>query len=329
MANRQGGTTMKLNGYYFKKERMTGKIWSDLSGTYKAETSIYAKLLYNLGMKKYKTPQLEEEIKRNIEYYFSEALNNCNIKINEKQETIKQPEISSEKQQLAKETAQKLINFFTEFEFEPNFRFINTLSKAAKYLQDATEYVINYFALTNNPHKYNVSEKLKSTEFKLIIANLQSLETTTTINSRFELFYGSQGTGKTTQAIKLSDSVMVCHSAMLPQDLMEDFQFIDGKAHFTPSALQNAIVNGKTITLDEINLLPFESLRFLQSILDNKTEFEYKGSVIKIAAGFKIIGTMNLIVNGTVYALPEPLIDRAANLKEYKLTADSLMNALI
>lgn len=116
---------------------------------------------------------------------------------------------------------------------------------------------------------------------------------------------------------------------MLPQDLMEDFQFIDGKAHFTPSALQNAIVNGKTITLDEINLLPFESLRFLQSILDNKTEFEYKGSVIKITEGFKIIGTMNLIVNGAVYALLEPLIDRAANLKEYKLTADSLMNALI
>lgn len=110
---------------------------------------------------------------------------------------------------------------------------------------------------------------------------------------------------------------------------MEDVQFIDGKAHFTPSSLQKAMVEGKTITLDEINLLPFESLRFLQSILDNKTEFEYKGSIIKIAEGFKIIGTMNLIVNGTVYGLPEPLIDRAANLKEYKLTADSLMNALI
>jgi len=320
---------MRLNGYYFKKERATGTIWSDLSGTYKVETSKYAERLYYLGMKKHKTPKIEEAIKRNIENYFAEALENGEIIVNEKQEIYKQPEISSEKQQLAKDTAQQLINFFSEFEFEPNFRFINTLSKAAKYLQDAIDYVTNYFALTNNPHKYNVSEKLKSVEFKLIVANLQTLQTETTINTRFELFYGSQGTGKTTQAVKLSDSVMVCHSAMLPQDLMEDFQFIDGKAHFTPSALQNAIVNGKVITLDEINLLPFESLRFLQSILDNKTEFEYKGSVIKIAEGFKIIGTMNLIVNGTVYALPEPLIDRAANLKEYKLTADSLMNALV
>lgn len=320
---------MKLNGYYFKKERTTGTIWSDLSGTYKAETSKYALRLYRLGMKKYKTPQIEEAITRNIENYFTEALNNGDITINEKQETNNQSESSSEKRQLAKETAQKLINFFTEFEFEPNFRFINTLSKAANYLQNAIDYVTNYFALTNNPHKYNVSEKLKSAEFKLIIANLQALQTETIINKRFELFYGSQGTGKTTQAIKLSDSVMVCHSAMLPQDLMEDFQFIDGKAHFTPSSLQNAIVNGKTITLDEINLLPFESLRFLQSILDNKTEFEYKGKLVKISEGFKIIGTMNLIVNGAIYALPEPLIDRAANLKEYKLTADSLMNALV
>ena len=320
---------MRVNGYYFKKERATGKIWSDLSGTYKVETSIYAEHLYNLGMKKYKTPRIEDAIKRNIEQYFSEALANGDIAINDKQETIKQAEISSEKQQLAKDTAQKIINFFTEFEFEPNFRFINTLSKAAHYLQTATEYVTNYFALTNNPHKYNVSEKLKSAEFKLIVANLQSLETATTINTRFELFYGSQGTGKTTQAIKLSDSVMVCHSAMLPQDLMEDFQFIDGKAHFTPSSLQNAMVEGKTITLDEINLLPFESLRFLQSILDNKSEFEYKGKLVKISAGFKIIGTMNLIVNGAIYALPEPLIDRATNLKEYKLTTDSLMNALV
>lgn len=323
---------MRLNGYYFKKERATGEIWSDLSGTYKVETSVYAKRLYELGMKRHKTPRVQEAIKRNLENYFEEALRNGDIAINKKQETYKQKEqneISSETQQLAKDTAQKLINFFSEFEFEPNFRFVNTLSKNSEYLEDAIEYVTNYFALTNNPHKYNVAEKLKSTEFKLIVANLQALKTTTTINKRFELFYGSQGTGKTTQAIKLSDSVMVCHSAMLPQDLMEDFQFIDGKAHFTPSALQIAMVEGKTITLDEINLLPFESLRFLQSILDNKTEFEYKGKRVKIAEGFKIIGTMNLIVNGVVYALPEPLIDRAASLKEFKLTADSLMNALV
>src|SRR5690554_4612256 len=171
---------MRLNGYYFKKERATGAIWSDLSGTYKIETSIYAKRLYSLGLKKIKTPRVEEEIKRNIENYFVESLRNGDIAINEKPETYKQEEISSETQLLAKDTAQKLINFFSEFEFEPNFRFINTLSKAAKYLQDAIEYVTNYFALTNNPHKYNVSEKLKSTEFKLIVANLQSLKTTTT-----------------------------------------------------------------------------------------------------------------------------------------------------
>ena len=87
--------------------------------------------------------------------------------------------------------------------------------------------------------------------------------------------------------------------------------------------------NGTKITLDEINLLPFESLRFLQSILDNKTEINYKGQVIHIKDGFQIIGTMNLTVNGSVFNLPEPLVDRACELKEYKLTAEQLAGALI
>lgn len=36
----------------------------------------------------------------------------------------------------------------------------------------------------------------------------------------------------------------------------------DGHPNFRPSALQMAMVNGQKIVLDEINLLPFESLRF-------------------------------------------------------------------
>ena len=115
---------------------------------------------------------------------------------------------------------------------------------------------------------------------------------------------------------------------MLPSDLMEDFNFKDGKAEFNPSALCRAMTEGKTIVLDEINLLPFESLRFLQSILDNKSEIVYKGHVIEIKDGFQIIGTMNLHVNGCVYALPEPLIDRASELRKFTLTAKDLLSAL-
>lgn len=232
---------------------------------------------------------------------------------------------------IATATCEKLIDFFKEFDFEPNFRFVNTLAK--KCIASSTEakaYVANYFALTDNSYATAIVNKMESIEFSHIMENLCSLNTSKTINSRFKVYYGSQGTGKTTLAMSEADNnCMVCHSAMLPSDLMEDFKFVDGKAEFAPSKLYQAITEGNIIVLDEINLLPFESLRFLQSILDGKSQFTYKGKDVIIANGFKIIGTMNLHVNGMSYALPEPLVDRAEDLKEFKLTADQLMSAII
>ena len=232
--------------------------------------------------------------------------------------------------QKSKIVCSDLINFFKDFDFEPNFRFVNTLKRNSQSVENAQTYICNYFKLTDNQYKEDVQEKVKSQEFKNLISDLQSINTNNIINSRFKVYYGSQGTGKTTQALKESNNVViVCHSAMLPSDLLEDFKFEEGKPAFKKSALWEAMENGTKITLDEINLLPFESLRFLQSILDNKTEINYKGQVIHIKDGFQIIGTMNLTVNGSVFNLPEPLVDRASELKEYKLTAEQLAGALI
>lgn len=238
----------------------------------------------------------------------------------------------AKKKELLTNTLQKMIDFFSEFDFEPNFRFVNTFARIAYCSDDISvkSYVRNYFKLTDSPYVDSIVEKMKSTEFDQIRRNFKEYEPSHNINTRFRLYYGSAGTGKTTAAMKESaGKCMVCHSAMLPSDLMEDFKFEDGKATFKPSALQNAIVNGETIVLDEINLLPFESLRFLQSILDGKKQFLYKGHEINIADGFKIIGTMNLTVNGTTYALPEPLVDRCECIKEYKLNAENLLGAII
>lgn len=224
---------------------------------------------------------------------------------------------------------QKLLDFFKEFAFTPNFRFINTFMMACKH-KVGKSYICNYFKLTDHEFSESICEKIKSREFDEIVRKFSSFESHKIINHRFKLYYGSQGTGKTTIAMEESDgNCMVCHSALLPSDLMEDFKFEDGKATFIPSALQNAMVDGKKIVLDEINLLPFESLRFLQSILDNKSQFEYKGKTITIKDGFKIIGTMNLTVNGTIYSLPEPLVDRAEELKEFKLSAENLIGAIL
>lgn len=242
------------------------------------------------------------------------------------------PDEESKKKELLTNALQKMIDFFSEFDFEPNFRFVNTFARIA-YCSDEVEvksYVRNYFKLTDSPYVDSIVEKMKSIEFDQIRRNFKEYEPSHNVNTRFKLYYGSAGTGKTTAAMKESaGKCMVCHSAMLPSDLMEDFKFEDGKATFKPSALQNAIVNGETIVLDEINLLPFESLRFLQSILDGKKQFLYKGHEINITDGFKIIGTMNLTVNGTTYALPEPLVDRCEYIKEYKLNAENLLGAII
>ena len=116
---------------------------------------------------------------------------------------------------------------------------------------------------------------------------------------------------------------------MLPSDLMEDFIFKDGNPDFNPSLLWDCMEQGKTIVLDEINLLPFDSLRFLQGIVDGKSEFYYKNRPVHIHEGFQIIGTMNLSLGGMVYGLPEPLVDRCSETKEFALTAEQLAKAII
>lgn len=235
-----------------------------------------------------------------------------------------------EKKKATLEAVKKLMQFFTEFEFEPNFRFVNTLALSLKQSEKkAKDYITNYFELTDSPFKKEVVQKMKSAEFTNILKDMALTEPTKVINNRFKLYYGSQGTGKTTIGMKETDKrCIVCNSSMLPADLMEDFVFVEGKATFKPSSLWRCMTEGKPIVLDEINLLPFDSLRFLQGILDGKASFEYKGNTVEIKEGFKIIGTMNLTVNGMTYGLPEPLVDRCEETKKFKLTATDLINAI-
>lgn len=225
-----------------------------------------------------------------------------------------------------------MINFFSEFDFEPNFRFVNTIVNllATSGPSLAKSYVNHYFNLTNNDNRLAISDKLQSIEFSSILKDISVVRPNKRVNDRFKVYYGAPGTGKTTQAlIEAKNVCMVCHSAMLPSDLMEDFLFEEGKATFSPSGMQMAMINGTSIVLDEINMLPFESLRFLQSILDGKKQILYKGKTIDISDGFKIIGTMNLMINNCIYALPEPLVDRAESIVEYSLTAKNLLGAII
>lgn len=220
------------------------------------------------------------------------------------------------------------INFFKDVEFEPSLRFTNSVALCNNF-NSALTYITNYFELQGNGYYDIIFDKCSSVEFKSLLHTILNCKPQTKINNRLEVYYGPQGTGKTTKALTKTNDCIVCHSGMLPQDLMEDFTFKEGKPTFQKSALWNAIDNGSIIVLDELNLLPLESLRFLQTLLDNKDVITYKGKQISIKPGFKIIGTMNLVVNGSKYPLPEPLVDRCETIEKFNMTADMLLSAVV
>lgn len=224
-----------------------------------------------------------------------------------------------------------LMDFFTEFSFTPSFRFTNTLAFMLQKGNDAAiDYVLNYFSLMDSSYRKEIEQKVKSAEFTKVLDDIKQFgEPDNHINTRLKVYFGSAGTGKTTKAQKESENrCIVCNSSMLPADLMEDFSFDDGKAGFHKSLLWECMEKGTTLTLDEINLLPFDSLRFLQGLVDGKEEFYYKNTPIRIKDGFQIIGTMNLSLGGMTYGLPEPLVDRCCEAKEFVLTADQLAKSV-
>lgn len=235
-----------------------------------------------------------------------------------------EPTINND-EEVKKNLVQKIMDFFSEFNFTPSFRFINTMA----LVDNVPEYVANYFTIQDHQYAKEIKEKMYSVEFDSIKNSLKELtKPSSVINSRMKLYYGEPGTGKTTQALQEGSKCVVCSSDMLPADLMQNFAFEEGKAEFQKSDLWKSMEEGTSIVLDEINMLPFESLRYLQGITDGKPSIDYKGFHIDIKDGFKIIGTMNLNVGGAVMSIPAPLVDRCSEIKEFILTSDNLVSAL-
>ena len=227
------------------------------------------------------------------------------------------------------------INFFKEFDFEPSIRFVDTLSKQVqtKGMNGGINYINRYFELIDTPYLNAIRQKLQSEECKdmLMCYALPEMHTNKNVNNRLDIYYGPAGTGKTTQAaFESSGRVVPCHSGMMPEDLLEVFDFndVNGNPVYKPSALQIAMKEGKKVCLDEINLLPFETVRFLQTLTDGKSSIIFKDQVIQIRSGFKIIGTMNLKVGNQIFPLPAPLVDRAENIVKYSITPDMLFDMI-
>ena len=207
------------------------------------------------------------------------------------------------------------------FNGSTSLRFFNTLVFEAKAGR-AREYISNYFKLIDNPCYPDLIKKLDSPEFNEIIKELKTVNPSEKINKRLVIYFGNQGTGKTTKAIKESPNarIMNCNSSLEPSDLLETFDFNNstGAPVYKHTPLFDAIEEGNEVILEEMNLLTYDCLRAIQTLLDNKETFDYKGRKIEIKDGFKVIATMNLDVNGSICSLPEPLVDRAERLIEFE-----------
>lgn len=217
--------------------------------------------------------------------------------------------------------------FFSEFTFKPNARFVNTLANM-RSVSEIAAYTVGYTKLINNPDAGAIEEKIKSPEWNEIADKLCRVAPSKKINNRLSIYFGDAGTGKTTAAITENPGapVVTCNASILPDELLRTFDFNDesGNPVFKPSTLRNCMVEGKPIIFDEINLLSFDCLRLLQTLTDGKENFDYNGETVAIKDGFKIIGTMNLVVNEQVYSLPDPLVDRAMEIKEFILSDKDL-----
>lgn len=115
---------------------------------------------------------------------------------------------------------EQLISFFTEFNFTPSFRFVNTMA----HMSNKKKYISHYFSLMGSPYAEDIAAKIKSEEFQNILNLLAPAKPTHTINNRFRVYYGAQGTGKTTKALKETNNLcIVCNSSMLPADPNDPF----------------------------------------------------------------------------------------------------------
>ena len=227
----------------------------------------------------------------------------------------------------------KLTDFFSEFKFVPQVRFVNTIAQLPA--TEIPDYCIGYFSLTNNTYVRDIERKMRSPEFQDLCESIAETAESH-VNQRLEIFYGEPGGGKTFTAMASNPgaAVVVCHPGMSPDELFRGFDFeretdADGNvtgshAIFKECAIRSAMENGEPVILDEINLLSTECLRTLQAICDSKDSVTINNDVVAIRPGFKVVGTMNLVVDEQVFGLPGPLVDRAMKIEHFQMAPEKM-----
>lgn len=229
----------------------------------------------------------------------------------------------------AVDAVEKLNKFLSEFSYfraGVSMRLVNTFARAS-YKADALR---SYCEVSQMEDLPDLIEKMKSPEFGEVCEAFNALgKTPQPLNKRFAVFYGAPGGGKTYAAIKAGESinggscdVVPCSPSMDAADMLYAYRldYKTGRRGYVPTALLTAMVAGRAVILDEINLLPMEARMFLQDILDNKGKVHLMGVEIPIREGFFVLGTMNLETGLGATPLPLPLVDRASVVREFRTT---------
>lgn len=233
----------------------------------------------------------------------------------------------------AKEAVEKLTKFLSEFSYfhdGVSMRLVNTFARA-KTDKDKKSVIASYCEVSQMEDLPNLKEKMKSPEFKEVCKCFADLAVKDCLNTRFAVFYGAPGGGKTYAAINAGNAinggdceVVPCSPSMDAADLLYAYRldYKTGKRGYVPTALLTAMTSGRAVVLDEVNLLPMEARMFLQNILDNKSKVSVMGVEIPIKDGFFVIGTMNLETGLGVTPLPLPLVDRASVVREFRTSVE-------
>lgn len=227
----------------------------------------------------------------------------------------------------ALEAVEKLNKFLSEFSYFQagvSMRLINTFARA----KDKAAALRSYCEVSQMEDLPDLIEKMKSPEFGEVCDAFAPFAPKS-LNSRFAVFYGNPGGGKTYAAQKAGEAInggkcdmIICHAGMDSADMLYAYRldYKSGKRGYVPTALLSAMLNGRAVVLDEVNTLPMESRMFLQDILDNKESVHVMGVEIPIRKGFFVIGTMNPETGLGAQPLPLPLVDRAAVVREFRTT---------
>ena len=221
------------------------------------------------------------------------------------------------------EGIEELQNTMLQFDTSVSPRMVSTML----HHSNPEAYLYGYLKLTGRECD-DFMKKTQSQEWRRMMNKLKSANPKR-INKRLAIYFGPAGGGKTTAALREAGKKIGMHKDMTAKELMFDFTFENGDAQFSKSVFAQAMENGEPIVCDELNLASNTLLQFMQSVLDNSKSIFMDGQELVIKEGFKVIGTMNDIVSGVDRILPEPIVDRAMDIRYFELTPSKIYDYMI